>query len=312
MNNLTFDDVVAAQKRLKDYVKNTPVLSDEKLNKELGAQVFFKMENQQETNSFKARGAFNAVLAYKEKHGKFPQKIVVQSSGNHAQAIANVCKKFGIKALIYMINKASSVKIAAARNLGAEVVLLEKRSEVNRLAEEKQKEGYFFIHPSANAEVICGQGTSALEALSEIGEVDAIFMPCGGGGLAAGTYLAAQDLSPKAKVFACEPLNANDVAISVRDGKIFSFADTPNTIADGTRTLATSEICFNYLKRFDGILEIPEDEINPWREKLEKTFAQKIEPTSALAIAGAQQFLKNNPQLKNLKLLVIISGGNVA
>lgn len=312
MNNLTFDDVVAAQKRLKDYVKNTPVLSDEKLNKELGAQVFFKMENQQESNSFKARGAFNAVLAYKEKHGKFPQKIVVQSSGNHAQAIANVCKKFGIKALIYMINKASSVKIAAARNLGAEVVLLEKRSEVNRLAEEKQKEGYFFIHPSANAEVICGQGTSALEALSEIGEVDAIFMPCGGGGLAAGTYLAAQDLSPKAKVFACEPLNANDVAISVRDGKIFSFADTPNTIADGTRTLATSEICFNYLKRFDGILEIPEDEINPWREKLEKTFAQKIEPTSALAIAGAQQFLKNNPQLKNLKLLVIISGGNVA
>lgn len=307
----TFGDVVAAHNRIKNYIKNTPLLSDEKLNAELGAQIFFKMENQQETKSFKARGAFNAVLAYKEKHGKFPEKIVVQSSGNHAQAIANVCKKFGIKALIYMINKASPVKIEAARNLGAEVILLEKRSEVNRLAEEKQKEGYFFVHPSADADVICGQGTSALEALEQTGEVDAIFMPCGGGGLASGTFLAAQGLSPKAKIFACEPLNANDVAISVREGKIFSFEDTPDTIADGTRTLATSEICFHYLKQFEGILEITEEEIIFWREKLEKTFQQKIEPTSALAIAGAAQFLKNNPAEKNRKLLVIISGGNV-
>ncbi len=312
MNNLNFNDVVAAHKRIKDHIKNTPLLSDEKLNAELGAQIFFKMENQQETKSFKARGAFNAVLNYQEKHGKFPEKIVVQSSGNHAQAIANVCKKFGIKALIYMINKASKIKIEAARGLGAEVVLLEKRSEVNRLAEEKQKEGYFFIHPSADADVICGQGTSALEALEKTGEVDAIFMPCGGGGLASGTFLAAQGLSPKAKIFACEPLNANDVAISVREGVIFSFEDTPNTIADGTRTLGTSEICFHYLKQFDGILEITEEEIIFWREKLEKTFQQKIEPTSALAIAGAVQFLKNNPAEKNRKLLVIISGGNVA
>lgn len=311
MTALNFSDVLSAHNRIKNYIKNTPLLTDENLNKELGAQIFFKMENQQETKSFKARGAFNAVLKYKELHGKFPEKIVVQSSGNHAQAIAHVCKKFGIKALIYMINKASPVKIQAARDLGAEVILLEKRSEVNRQAEEKQKEGYFFIHPSADADVICGQGTSAFEALQEIGEVDAIFMPCGGGGLASGTFLAAQELSPNAKVYACEPLNANDVALSVKNGKIYSFDDTPNTIADGTRTLATSEICFNYLKKFAGILEIPEEEILPWRMRLEEVLQQKIEPTSALAIAGAEQFLKKNPQLKKPKLLVIISGGNI-
>lgn len=305
------NEILLAANRIKNYIKNTPLVSNQKLNEELGAQIFFKMENQQVASSFKARGAFNAILNYQEKHGKFPEKVVVQSSGNHAQATAYVCKQFGIKALIYMITKASPVKIAAAKNLGAEVILLEKRSEVNRQAIEKEKEGYVFIHPSANADVIAGQGTSALEALSEIGEVDAIFAPCGGGGLVSGCFLAAQKLSPKAKVFACEPLNANDVARSVREGKIIEFEDTPDTIADGARTLATSEICFQYLKQLNGILEIPEEEIIFWQKKLSEVLNQRIEPTSALAIAGAKQFLQKNTQAKNQKILVIISGGNV-
>ena len=306
------NEILLAANRIKNHIKNTPVISDQKLNEELGAQIFFKMENQQETNSFKARGAFNAILSYKEKHGKFPEKIVAQSSGNHGQGIAYACKKFGIKALIYMINKASPLKIAAVKNLGAEVILLEKRSDVNAQALEKQKDGYVFIHTSGDANVISGQGTAALEALAEIGEVDAIFAPCGGGGLISGCFLAAQNLSPKAKIFACEPLSANDVAQSVRERKIIGFEDTPNTIADGARTLATSEICFQYLKQIAGILEISEEEIIFWQKKLSESLQQKIEPTSALAIAGAKQFLVNNPQEKNQKILVIISGGNVA
>ncbi len=310
------NEVLLAANRIKNYVKNTPVISDQKLNEELGAQIFFKMENQQKTSSFKARGAFNAILSYQEKHGKFPEKIVAQSSGNHGQAIAYACKIFGIKALIYMITKASPFKIAAVKNLGAEVILLEKRSDVNAQATAKQKEGYFFIHTSGDADVIAGQGTSALEAISEIGEVDAIFASCGGGGLISGCFLAAQSLSPKAKIFACEPLNANDVALSVREGRIVGFEDTPNTIADGARTLATSEICFQYLKQLAGVLEISEEEIIFWQKKLSESLQQKIEPTSALAIAGAKQFLQKNPQGKNTtkdqKILVIISGGNVA
>ena len=306
------NEILLAANRIKNHIKNTPVISDQKLNEELGAQIFFKMENQQETNSFKARGAFNAILSYKEKHGKFPKKIVAQSSGNHGQGIAHACKKFGIKALIYMISKASPLKIAAVKNLGAEVILLEKRSDVNAQALEKQKDGYVFIHTSGDANVISGQGTCALEALAEIGEVDAIFAPCGGGGLISGCFLAAQNLSPKAKIFACEPLSANDVARSVRERKIVGFEDTPNTIADGARTLATSEICFQYLKQIAGILEISEEEIIFWQKKLSESLQQKIEPTSALAIAGAKQFLVNNPQEKNQKILVIISGGNVA
>ena len=309
--NLTFNDVSSAHSRIKNHIKNTPVISNKKLNEALGAEVFFKMDNQQEAGSFKARGAFNAILTYQEKHGKFPEKIVVQSSGNHATAIAFACKKFGIPALIYMIRNASPFKIAAVKNFGAEVVLLEKRSEVNRMAEEKQKEGYFFIHPSSGEDVICGQGTATFEALSEIGKVSAIFTPCGGGGLVVGSFLAAQKLSPAAKIFGCEPLNANDVAISLREGKIFHFEDTPNTIADGARTLAISERCFGYVKQLAGILEISEEEIFFWQKKLAEELQQKIEPTSALAIAGAAQFLKKSPEKKNQKILVVISGGNV-
>ncbi|MBM3579577.1 MAG: pyridoxal-phosphate dependent enzyme [Alphaproteobacteria bacterium] len=361
-----------ALERIKNYVKKTPLLTSKKLNEELGAEIFFKMENQQVTNSFKARGAFNAVLSYKERHGKFPEKIVVQSSGNHAQAAAYVGKTFGIPVLVYMITKASPLKIKAVRDLGAEVVLLEKRSDVNRAAHEKQKEGYVLIHPSADADIIAGQATSALEALSEIGEVDLIFAPCGGGGLIAGSFLAAQSLSPKAKVLACEPANANDVARSFRAGEILSFDDTPDTIADGARTLATSEICFHYIKQLAGVLEISEEEILHWQQRLTTELnptpsselphsrylsqdyegstlrfrsspydgyavgavlgsslhnpglaqdwgnsdngvglKQKIEPTSALAIAGVKQYLQKNPPAKKPRILVIISGGNV-
>jgi threo-3-hydroxy-L-aspartate ammonia-lyase len=315
MNNITqldFDDVVKAHQRIEKYINKTPIFTSEVLNKKFGAQVFFKMENEQVTKSFKARGAFNAVLAYKEKHGKFPEKIVVQSSGNHAQAIASACKEFGIKALVYMITKAPEIKVNATRALGAEVILLEKRAEVNATAEAKQQEGYFLIHPSDNDDVICGQGTAALEALEEIGEVEAIFAPCGGGGIVSGCFLAAQKLSPKAKVFACEPLNGNDVARSIRENRIVAFEDTPNTIADGARTLHSSKRCLSYIKQMAGVLEIKEEEIAFWQQEFSEILSKKIETTSALAIAGVEKFLKENPSLENPKILVIISGGNIA
>ncbi len=311
MTELNFNHIQAAAKRLQGHVEKTPVIFSEELNRELGAQIFFKMENQQKTKSFKARGAFNSLLAYKEKHGEFPKKVVAQSSGNHAQAIAKACQEFNIPALIYMITKASPVKIAATRALGAEVVLFDKRSEVNKSAEDKQNEGYFFVHPNAGDDVICGQGTAAFEALSEIGEVDALFAPCGGGGLVAGTYLASLGLSPNAKTFACEPLNANDAARSVRLGKIVGYEDTPNTIADGARTLCVMPQTFDYLKEVAGFFEIQEEEIISWQKRLSEILAQKIEPTSVLAIAGAAQYLERNHQIKNPKILVIISGGNI-
>ncbi len=303
-------DILNAHRRIQNYINHTALISNKNLNNEFGSEIFFKMENRQKTNSFKARGAFNAILAYKEKYGRLPEKIVVQSSGNHAQATANACKNFGIPCLVYMISAASPFKIATTRALGAEVILKDQRSEVNQLALDKQKEGYFFIHPSSNDDVICGQATCALEAINEVGKFDAIFAPCGGGGLVSGTFLTAKLFSPESKVFACEPLNANDAAKSFRNGKIFSFEETPDTIADGARTLSVSDLCFNYLRQLPDILEISESDIIFWQKKLIENLQEKIEPTSALAIAGCALFLKQNPK-KNQKLLVIISGGNI-
>ena len=311
MNELNFQDIISAQNRIKYYIKNTAIIANKKIDEVLDAKIFFKMDNRQETNSFKARGAFNAVLAFKEKHGFFPQKIVAQSSGNHAQAVAFVGKKFNIPVIIYMAKITSPIKVEATRKLGAEVILCEKRSEANRLAEEKQQDGYFFIHPSDNDDVIAGQGTCALEAINEIGEVSAIFAPCGGGGLLSGCLIAKNGVSPQAQVFGCEPLSANDASRSVLGGKIVGFEESPITIADGARTLKVAPRCFHYLKQLNGILEIAEEDIIFWQKKLEQEFQEKIEPTSALSIAGCAQYIKNNPQTKNQKFLAIISGGNL-
>ena len=311
MNELNFQDILLAQNRIKNYIKNTAIIANKKIDEILDAKIFFKMDNRQETNSFKARGAFNAVLAFKEKHGFFPTKIVAQSSGNHAQAVAFVGKKFNIPVVIYMAKITSPIKVEATRKLGAEVILCEKRSEANRLAEEKQQEGYFFIHPSDNDDVIAGQGTCALEAINEIGEVSAIFAPCGGGGLLSGCLIAKNGASPQAQVFGCEPLSANDASRSVLENKIVGYEESPKTIADGARTLKVAPRCFHYLKQLNGILEIAEEEIIFWQKKLEIELQEKIEPTSALSLAGCAQYIKNNPQTKNQKFLAIISGGNL-
>jgi threonine dehydratase len=314
MNELNFENVKKAVKRIENYIIKTPIISDQKLNKEFGVEIFFKMENQQITKSFKARGAFNAILSYREKYGEFPKKIVVQSSGNHAQAVAKACQQFKIPLLVYMINKASKVKIEATKALGAEVILFEKRSEVNKAAENKQKEGYFFIHPNTGDDVLIGQGTVAFEALSEIGEVEAIFAPCGGGGLVVGSYLASTGFLPQAKILACEPLNANDAARSFKAGEIIGYQETPNTIADGARTLAVEKQTFKYLQKITDFLEISEEKIIFWQKKLSDILDQKIEPTSALTIAGLEQYLEKNQKrekLENNKFLLIISGGNL-
>ena len=312
LRELEFSDVRLAHDRIKNHINKTPIFNSEKLDKKLGAKIFFKLENEQQTSSFKARGAFNAILSYQEKYGKLPEKVVAQSAGNHAQAVAYACKKFNIPALIYVAANTSPFKIEATRKLGAEVVLCEKRAEANRLSEEKQKEGYFFIHPSANNDVILGQATATLEGLEEVSEIAAIFAPCGGGGLISGAYLASLGLAKNAKVFGCEPLNGNDAARSVKLGKIVGYENSPDTIADGARTLAVAEPCFTYLKKLAGILEISEEQILFWQKEFSEAFGRKIEPTSALSLAGIAQFLEKNPESKNSKFLAIISGGNLA
>ncbi len=310
--NLSLNDITQAKNRIQNYIVKTPILTNQILNQKLGAEIFFKCENFQTTGSFKLRGAANKILRFREENGYFPKKVVAVSSGNHAQAVAYLAKQFGIEALIYMEEKASPYKVKITRSYGAQVVLTKTKKETEILAEEKIKEGYLYIHSSNDEDILCGQGTTCLEAIQEIGDVDVVFAPCGGGGLIAGSYLAGQQQKIPPRVFAAEPKNANDTAISYRTGKIYSFEETPNSIADGTKTLKPSALTFPYIQKLNGVLEIEEEEIIRFTQIVSASLKIFIEPTSALGIAACAQFLKNEKPAKKLKILVILSGGNMS
>ncbi len=302
--------IAAAHARIAPYVHRTPLLQSHLLNKWLGHQVIFKAECLQKTGAFKARGALNALLALKEQE-KLPEEVVAFSSGNHAQAVAMAAGILGIKATIFIPKEASSIKRQATKDYGALVVEVESRKEAEARVAELKDKGKYLIHPYDNNDIIAGQGTACYEALQDLEErPDAIFVPCGGGGLSSGTWLAAQLLLPSAQVFATEPLVANDAARSFKTGTIQKISATPPTIADGVRTLSVSERTFHYIKNLAGFFEIEEEEICYWNEWLMHLLKVNCEPTSALAMAGAYRWLQQ--QKKNKKVLVILSGGNVA
>jgi threonine dehydratase len=215
----------------------------------------------------------------------------------------------GIKATVIMPEFVSKVKQQATRSYGAELILTKTRQEAEALAATFKAQGKYFIHPSADNHVIAGQGTACYEALQDGLMADAIFAACGGGGLLSGTWLAAQLLKPKAKIFGAEPLIANDAAESYRAGKIMAFDDTPMTIADGARTLHVSELTFQYLQKLDGFYEVPEERIIYWTQWLQHLLKITVEPTSAMAMAAAFEWLKT--QKTRQHIVVILSGGNV-
>jgi threonine dehydratase len=248
-----------------------------------------------------------------QEDGKLPEKIVTFSSGNHAQAVALAARTLGIKARIYMAKYASPIKRQAAISYGAEVIETPSRPHAEECVRQDAALGWHVIHPFDNDEVIIGQGTSCIEALREWPletPPDAVFATCGGGGWMSGTYLATKLLHPQTKVFAVEPLNANDAARSYRDGKIFSFDHSPETIADGARSLCVSPRTFQYLQKLDGFYEVTEEDIIYWTQWLGHLLKITVEPTSALVMGGICQWLKTQTTPQNV--LVMLSGGNVS
>lgn len=302
-------DILAAQARIEGYIHHTPLFQSETLNQILGHRIVFKAENLQKTGAFKLRGAMNTLLSLRER-GKLAATVCAFSSGNHAQAVAYAARTLGVKAKIFIPKQASAVKIAATRACGAEVVVTKNRQIAEASVADLISQGATFVHPYDNPYVIAGQGTACLEALQDGVQADAVFAPCGGGGLMSGTWLATRLLRPQAKVFACEPLMANDAHQSVQSGKIVRFPETPMTIADGVRTLSVSERTLAYLQQIDGFFEIEEDEIIYWSQWLSHLLKLVIEPTCAMSMAGVTRWLKTQNTQKTV--LVILSGGNIS
>jgi len=311
---ITIADIEAAQGRIQSIVKKTPIFESRLLNHWLGHEIYFKAECLQRTGAFKLRGACN-VLAKLHAEGALPERVVANSSGNHAQAVAFACGQFGIPATIYCADNISPIKAAATEFYGAQIKMFPTREQADAAIEKASvDEGTLWIPPFNHPDVIAGQGTVTLEALQQMAEMqveaNAIFAPCGGGGLLSGAIIASKALLPNAEVVGAEPLNANDAARSLQSGKIERLDGPPDTLADGAATPAIGEHTFAILKSVDDFYEVEEAQIAYWTQWLHHLLKLHIEPTCAMTMAAVAAWLSDKPA--GQKVLVLLSGGNIS
>ncbi|WP_423368517.1 threo-3-hydroxy-L-aspartate ammonia-lyase [Burkholderia sp. LMG 32019] len=304
----TYDDVAAAAARLEGHAHRTPVMTSRTIDEALGAQVFFKCENLQRMGAFKFRGAFNALSRFdaeQRRHG-----VVAFSSGNHAQAIALSARMLGIPATIVMPQDAPAAKMAATRGYGGKVVTYDRytedREQIGR--DLAAQHGLTLIPPYDHPDVIAGQGTAAKELFDEVGPLDAVFTPLGGGGLLSGTALATRALSPHATLYGVEPEAGNDGQQSFRSGAIVHI-DTPRTIADGAQTQHLGNLTFPIIRSdVDDILTATDAELVDCMRFFATRMKIVVEPTGCLSLAAVRRM---KDALQGKRVGVVISGGNV-
>ncbi len=312
-------DVLSAAGTLDGIGHRTPVLTSRTLDQRSAATVFLKCENFQRTGSFKFRGAFNAVhgLAVEERrHG-----VITHSSGNFAQALALAAQLSETSATVVMPRDSTPAKIRASQAYGARVVLCEpvQTSRVKTTQQVQRQTGATFVDSHDDPKIIAGQGTALLELvdhvrcrkdLAEVGSIDpldVILAPVGGGGLLAGTAIAANHLCPSCRIIGCEPAEADDAFRSLKQGRrIVDFV--PRTIADGLRT-PLGKLNFVVIQRLvHEIITVSESEIVDAMQWAWERLKIIIEPSSAVALAP---LLKENPRFEGSRIGVILSGGNV-
>ncbi|WP_071332542.1 threo-3-hydroxy-L-aspartate ammonia-lyase [Burkholderia contaminans] len=304
----TYDDVAAAAARLEGHAHRTPVMTSRTIDEALGAQVFFKCENLQRMGAFKFRGAFNALSRFDAEQRR--NGVVAFSSGNHAQAIALSARMLGIPATIVMPQDAPAAKMAATRGYGGKVVAYDRytedREQIGR--ELAAQHGLTLIPPYDHPDVIAGQGTAAKELFDEVGPLDAVFTPLGGGGLLSGTALATRALSPHATLYGVEPEAGNDGQQSFRSGAIVHI-DTPRTIADGAQTQHLGNLTFPIIRRdVDDILTATDAELVDCMRFFATRMKMVVEPTGCLSLAAVRRM---KDALQGKRVGVVISGGNV-
>lgn len=289
------------------FIHVTPVLYSTLINEIAGCQIFFKCENFQKMGAFKMRGAANAIqnLSAEQKE----KGVVTHSSGNFAQALSLAARSQGVKAYIVMPRSAPNVKIEAVKGYGGKVIMCDPTLAAREAAALKivLEVGASFIHPSNDLSVIHGQGTVAIELFEEVKELDAILTPVGGGGLLAGCALATSLFMPSCKVYAGEPMNADDAKRSLTVGTI-QTNDNADTIADGLKT-NLGDLNFPIIQEFvTDILLVSEQEIIDALKLIWTRLKIVVEPSSAVPLAAV---LKNKNLFTNQRIGIIVSGGNV-
>lgn len=301
-------DLIDCAERIKSYVHHTPIMESQHIENFLGNDLYFKCENFQRAGAFKIRGATNAILQLTAEQKE--RGVVTHSSGNFAQALALAARSVGVKCYIVMPFDAPEVKRNAVRVYGGEIIecasTLEARERISKQVIDET--GATFIHPSNNLDVILGQSTAAQELLLEHPDLDVIISPVGGGGLIAGTALAANYFGKKGiVVVGGEPLEADDAFRSLQSGKI-ECNQTTNTIADGLKT-QLGDINFPIIQQHvECIVRVREKEIISAMRLIWERMKIIVEPSSAIALAV---LIKDRPSYADKKVGIILSGGNV-
>jgi len=304
----TYDDVLAAAARIDGHAHRTPVLTSRTANSEFGAELFFKCENFQRMGAFKFRGAFNALSQFDLERRR--RGVVAFSSGNHAQGVALSAKILDIPATIIMPTDAPAAKVAATQGYGGKVVFYDRYSEDREQIGRGfvERDGLTLVPPYDHPDVIAGQGTAAKELFEEVGELDALFVCLGGGGLLSGSALATRALSPSCKLYGVEPEAGNDGQRSFRTGMIVHI-ETPKTIADGAQTQHLGALTFPIIRRdVDDVLTASDAQLVEAMRFFASRMKMVVEPTGCLGFAAARGM---KADLKGQRVGVLISGGNV-
>jgi threonine ammonia-lyase len=299
-------DFMEARERLGTVIEKTKLIHSNIFSDESGNEVYIKPENLQRTGAFKIRGAYNKIAKLTEEEKK--RGVIAASAGNHAQGVALAAQKLGIKAVIVMPKHTPLIKVEATRRYGAEVILTgEVYDEAYEYAKKLQeKEGYTFVHPFNDEDVIEGQGTIALEVLEELPDADIILVPIGGGGLISGIASAAKLKNPLIKIIGVEPEGAAS-ALEARKSHHVVELDEANTIADGTAVKKIGDITFDYIEKYvDDIVTVSDYELMAAFLVLVEKHKIVAENSGILAVAGLKKL-----NVTGKKIISIISGGNI-
>ncbi|MGB1253338.1 MAG: threonine ammonia-lyase [Candidatus Promineifilaceae bacterium] len=307
MTTPTIADVQAAAERIRPYITRTPILTSDALNAQVGAELFFKCENLQKAGSFKSRGATNTVLLLKE--AGTTDTVTTHSSGNHGAAVAMAAQRQGFSATIVMPRTAPAIKQANVASFGAEIVLCEPNVVAREAAADKvvAEQNATLIHPYDDVRVIAGQGTTGLEILEDVPDLDMVIAPVGGGGMLSGTALTMANLAPSVRVFGAEPEGADDAMRSMAAGHIIPMIE-PNTIADGLLT-SLGELTFPIIyKHVEKIYTVSEDEIITAMRLIWDRLKIIIEPSCSVTLAVV---MKHPAVFKGKRIALVLTGGNI-
>ncbi len=302
-----FEHILAAKERLQGYAHVTPIMTSRTLNRQVGAEIYFKCENLQRIGAFKFRGAFNSIskLSKAEK----ARGVITYSSGNHAQAVALVGQMLNIQTTIVMPNDAPETKRAATEDYGATIVDYDSEDTTREAVAEslQAKSGFTMIPPFDHPDVIAGQGTAALEMFEEVGRLDTLLVPCGGGGLLSGSAVAAKNMDSNCRVIGVEPELADDATKSFYTKRLHRVKNPP-TIADGTRTPSLGKITFPLVLEYvDEMKTVSEAAIIEAVKFLFYRMKLVVEPSGALGLAA----LLSRTVIPKGQTGIIISGGNI-